>query len=112
LADLNTYLLCVSFLLTYAKCLLFGSLFSDTEDPKRDVATASLVNTPATNQPPSQEASVVAKSPEAPAKKGNSRASKRLKKATVASTSLDTHRPVGSADDVSFAYCGLLFFIA
>jgi hypothetical protein len=50
----------------------------------------------------------VVKSPEAPVKKGNSRASKRLKKAVVASTSLDTHRPVVSADDVSTTSCDLL----
>jgi hypothetical protein len=47
----------------------------------------------------------VVKSPEAPVKKGNPRASKRMKKAAVASTSLDTHRPVVSADDVSTAFC-------
>jgi hypothetical protein len=108
---LNTYLLFVFFLSTYAKCLLFVSLFSDNEDPKRDAATAPLVNTPAANEPPSQGAAMVVKSPEAPAKKGNSRASKRLKKVAVASTSLDTHRPVGSADDVSIASCGLLFLL-
>jgi hypothetical protein len=52
---------------------------------------------------------VVVKSPYAPVKKGtSSRASKRLKKATTVSTSLDTHRPVGSPDDVSSASCGLL----
>jgi hypothetical protein len=89
----------------------FYSLFSDNEDPKRDTATASLVDTPAANEPPSQEAAMVVKSPEAPVKKGNSCASKRLKKAAVASTSLDTHRPVGSADDVSTASCGLLFLL-
>jgi hypothetical protein len=50
----------------------------------------------------------VVKSPDAPVKKGNSRASKRLKKAAVASTSLDTHRPMVSADDVSITSCDLL----
>jgi hypothetical protein len=65
----------------------FCSLFSDNENPKRDAATASLIDTPAANEPPSQEAAMVVKSPEAPVKKGSSRASKRLKKATVASTS-------------------------
>jgi hypothetical protein len=55
---------------------------------------------------------MVVKSPEAPVKKGSSsRASKRLKKATAASASLDTHRPVGSSDDVSIASCGLLFLL-
>jgi hypothetical protein len=108
---LNTYLLFVLFLLTYAKCLLFVSLFSENEDPKRDAATAPLVNTPTANEQPSQEAAMVVKLPKAPPKKGNSHASKRLKKAAVASTSLDTHRPVGAADDVSIASCGLLFLL-
>jgi hypothetical protein len=72
----------------------FCSLFSDNENPKRDAATASLVDTPAANEPPSQEAAMVVRSLEAPVKKANSRASKHLKKVTVASTSLDTYRPV------------------
>jgi hypothetical protein len=53
---------------------------------------------------------VVVKSPEAPVKKGNPRASKRLKKAAAISTSHDTHRPVTSADNVSTALCGLFFY--
>jgi hypothetical protein len=90
----------------------FCSLFSDDEDPKRDAVTASLVDTSAANEPPSQEAAMEVKSPEAPVKRGtSSRASKRLKKATVASASLDTHRPVGSPDDVSTASCDLLFLL-
>jgi hypothetical protein len=90
----------------------FCSLSIDDEDPKRDAATASLMDTLAANEPPSQEAAMVVKSPEAPVKKGtSSRASKCLKKATAASASLDTHRPVGSPDDVSIASCGLLFLL-
>jgi hypothetical protein len=55
---------------------------------------------------------MVVKSPKAPAKKGtSSRASQRLKKVTAASASLDTHRPVGSPDDVSTASCDLLFLL-
>jgi hypothetical protein len=51
----------------------------------------------------------VVKSLEAPIKKGtSSRASKLLKNAPAASASLDTHRPVGSPDDVSTASCGSL----
>jgi hypothetical protein len=70
------------------------------------------VGTLAANEPPSQEVVVVVKSPEAPVKKGtSSRASKHLKKATVVSASLDTHRPVGSPDDVSTALYGLLFLL-
>jgi hypothetical protein len=90
----------------YAFCFLC----SDNENPKRDTTTASAVDTPASNEPPSQEAVAVVQSPEAPVKKGNPRASKHLKKAAVASTSLDTHRPVISADDVSTASCGLFFY--
>jgi hypothetical protein len=90
----------------------FLSLSSDNEDPKRDAATASLVDTLAANEMPSQEAAMVVKSPEALVKKGtSSRASKRLEKATAVSASLDTHRPVGSLDDVSTASCGLLFLL-
>jgi hypothetical protein len=55
---------------------------------------------------------MVVKSPEAPVKKGtSSRDSKHLKKATTAIASLDTHRPVGSPDDVSTPSCGLLFLL-
>jgi hypothetical protein len=92
---LSTYLL--FFISTYAKCLLFCSLFSDNENPKEDAATAPLVDAPAVDEPPSQEAVVVAKSLEAAVKKAASRASKCLKRAPVASTSLDAHRPVSSA---------------
>jgi hypothetical protein len=74
----------------------FCSHFSDNENSKRDAAIASLIDTPAADEQPFQEAAVVVKSLEAPVKKGTSCcASKRLKKAPVASTSLDTHRPVG-----------------
>jgi hypothetical protein len=52
---------------------------------------------------------VVPKSLEAAAKKAGSHASKRLKKASVASTSLDAPRPVIPTNDVSTIYfCCLL----
>jgi hypothetical protein len=52
---------------------------------------------------------VVPKSPGAASKKTISRASKRLKKASAASTSLDAHRPAIPTDDVSTQYfCCLL----
>jgi hypothetical protein len=90
----------------------FCSLFSDNKDPRKVAATAPLVDAPAIDEPPSQEAAVVTKLPEAAAKKGApSRASKRLKKAPMASTSLDTHRPVSSADDVSTALNWWLTFL-
>jgi hypothetical protein len=98
--------------LTHAKFFAFGSLSSDDEDPKRDAATAPLLDTLAASKAPSQEAAMVVKSPEAPAKKGTpAHASKHLKKATAAGASLDTHRPVGSPDDVSTASYGLLFLL-
>jgi hypothetical protein len=90
--------------------LLFCSFLSDNENPKKDVATAPIVDAPAIDEPPSQEAAVVPKSPEAAVKKDGPRASKRLKKASVASTSLDAPRPTTSTDDVSVTFfCCLLF---
>jgi hypothetical protein len=85
------------------------SFCSDNEKPKGDATTAAIVDIPTSNEPPSQEAGVVVKLPVAPVKKGNSRSSKRLKKAAVASSSLDAHRPVVSTDDVSTAPCD--FFV-
>jgi hypothetical protein len=81
--------------------LLFCFFFSDNEKPKKYVATAPIVDAPVIDEPPSQEIAVVPKSPEAAAKKAGSRASKRLKKALAASTSLDAPRPITSTDDVS-----------
>jgi hypothetical protein len=37
----------------------FCFLCSDNENPKRDTATASTVDTPTSNEPPSQEAGAV-----------------------------------------------------
>jgi hypothetical protein len=52
------------------------------------------------------------KSPESPVKKGTpARASKRLKKVMAVGASLDTHRPVGSPDDVSTASYDLIFLL-
>jgi hypothetical protein len=84
--------------------LLFCFFFSDNEDPKKYAATAPIIDVPVINEPPSQEAAVVPKSPKAAAKKVGSHASKRLKKASVASTSLDAPRPITSTDDVSAIY--------
>jgi hypothetical protein len=91
--------------------LAFRSFCSDNENPKGDAATAAVIDIPASDEPPSQEAGAVVKSPAAPVKKGNSRPSKHLKKAAVASTSLDAHRPVISTDNVSTAPCGLLYLL-
>jgi hypothetical protein len=103
-ADLFIYF---SFCRLAQSVLLFCFFFSDNEDPKKYVATAPIVDAPVIDEPPSQEAAVVPKSPEAATKKASSRASKRLKKA--ASTSLDAPRPIISTDDVSAIYfCCLL----
>jgi hypothetical protein len=80
------------------------SFCSDNENPKKDAAIAPIVDAPAIDEPPSQEADVVPKSPEAVVKKAASRASKRLKKASATSTSLDAHRPTSSDDDVSTTF--------
>jgi hypothetical protein len=91
--------------------LAFRSFCSDNENPKGDAATAAVVDIPASNEPPSQEAGAVVKSSVAPVKKGNSRSSKRLKKAAVASTSLDAHRLVICVDDVSTDLCDLFYLL-
>jgi hypothetical protein len=95
------------FLLTWTECFTLCFFFSDNEDPKKFVATAPVTDAPAVDEPPSQEAAMVPKSPEAAAKKAGSRASKRLKKASAASTSLDALWPVIPTDDVSniYFYC-------
>jgi hypothetical protein len=106
---LSDYLL--FFISTHAKYLLFCSLFSDEENLKEDAAAAPLADAPAADEVPTQEATAVAKSPEAAVKKAASRSSKSLKRASVACTSLDAHRPMSSADDVSTNFCGLLFLL-
>jgi hypothetical protein len=80
---------------------LLLSFSSDNEDPKKFPSTAPVTDAPVVDKPPLQEAAVVPKSPEGAAKKAGSRASKRLKKASSASTSLDAPRPVIPTDDVS-----------
>jgi hypothetical protein len=72
-------------LLYFDLCQVFAfcSFCSDNENPRGETVTAPIVDTPASNEPPSQEAGAMVKSPEAPVKKGNSHASKRLKKAAV-----------------------------
>jgi hypothetical protein len=86
----------------------FYFFFSDNEDPKKYAATAPIVDAHVIDELPSQEATVVPKSPKAAAKKAGSHASKHLKKASVASTSLDAPRPITSADDVSSIHFLLL----
>jgi hypothetical protein len=83
--------------------------FSDDEDPKKFATPAPVTDAPVIDEPPSQEAAVVPKSPEAATKKAGSRASKCLKKASAASNSFDAPRPVIPTDDVStIHFCCLL----
>jgi hypothetical protein len=84
--------------------LLLCSFCSDNKNLKKDATTAPIVDAHAIDEPPSQEADVVPKSPEAVVKKAASRASKCLKKASAASTSLNAHRPTSSDDDVSTTF--------
>jgi hypothetical protein len=99
------------FMSTWTEYFTFCFFFSDNVDPKKFAATAPVTDAPVVDEPPSQEAAVVPKSSEAAAKKSGSRASKRLKKASTASTSLDASRPVIPTDDVSTIYfCCLLGF--
>jgi hypothetical protein len=102
---------CLYTFISFDLCRVFYSFCffsSDNEDPKKFVATAPIVDAPAIDEPPSQEAAVVPKSPDTAAKKAGSRASKRLKKTSAASTSLDAPRPITSTDDVSAMYFLLL----
>jgi hypothetical protein len=93
------------------KDFTFCSLLSDDDDPKRDAATAPLLDTLTVAKIPSQEDVTVVKSLEAPAKKGTpARASKRLKKVAMVGTSLETHRLVASPDDVSISSYSRLFY--
>jgi hypothetical protein len=80
---------------------------SDDEDPKKFPSTTPVADPPVVEEPPSQEAVVVPKSPEATAKKVGPRASKRLKKASTASVSFDASQLVIPTDDVSTVcfYC-------
>jgi hypothetical protein len=80
----------------------FYSFCSDNENPKKDAVTAPSVEVATADEPSFQEAAPVVKSKEAPVKRvSSSGGSKRLKKATDASTSLNAHWPTSSSDDVS-----------
>jgi hypothetical protein len=92
------------FLSAWTECSTYCFLFSDKEDPKKFAATAPVIDTPVIDEPPSQEPAVVPKSSEAAAKKTVSRASKRLKKASAVSTSLDAPRPAIPTNDVRALY--------
>jgi hypothetical protein len=84
--------------------LSFAPFLSDEENPKRFAAAAPATNTPAIDEPPSQEVDPAAKSPKAlrvPVKKVVTvRSSKRMKKSSDVGASLEAHRSTSSFDDV------------
>jgi hypothetical protein len=90
-----------SFCSAWIECSTFTSFISDDEDPKKFPSAAPVADAPVVEEPPSQEAAVVPKSPEAATKKVGPRASKRLKKASTASVSFDASQLVIPTDDVS-----------
>jgi hypothetical protein len=102
------------------KSLAFCFLYSDNKDPKRDAVAAPSAETMAADEPSLQEVDPVVKSPKArkaPVKKViATRGSKRLKKLTDASASLEAHRSTSSSDDVRgdpgiFAFVPCMIFI-
>jgi hypothetical protein len=83
----------------------FCFLLSDEENAQRFAAAAT--DTPAIDEPPSQEADLAVKSPKAPRapvkKIVATRGSTRAKKSTNAGASLEAHRSTSSSDDVRVA---------
>jgi hypothetical protein len=91
------------FLSTWVKDSTFCFLVSDEEDPKR-FAAAPATDTPVIDEPPSQEADPVVKSPKAPRapvkKTVVTCGSRRTKKSTDAGASLEAHQSTSSSGDV------------
>jgi hypothetical protein len=87
--------------------LIFCFLLSDEENAKRFVAATPATDTPAIDEPPSQEADLAVKSPKAqraPVKKVvATRGSTRVKKSTNTSATPEAHRSTSSSDDVRVA---------
>jgi hypothetical protein len=107
------------FLSTWIKDSTFCFLFSDKEDPKRFATAAPATDTPAIDEPPSQEVDPAVKSPKAPRapvkKVVATHGSKRVKKSTDAGAFLEAHRSTNSSDDVRvdagiFAFVSCLIF--
>jgi hypothetical protein len=92
------------FLSTWINDSTFCFLFSDEENPKKFTAAAPATDTPAIDEPPSQEVDPAVKSlkaPRAPVKKiVATRGSKRMKKTTDVGASLEAHRSTSTFDDV------------
>jgi hypothetical protein len=108
------------FLSTWIEYSTFCFLFSDKEDPKRFAVVAPIIDTPVINEPPSQEVDPVVKSPKAPRalvkKVVATRGSKRAKKSTDASASLEAHQSTSSSGDVRvdigmFSFVSCVIFI-
>jgi hypothetical protein len=79
-------------------------LLSDDDGPKKDVAVAPLLDALTTSKELPQKGTVVTKSLIVPPAKGTPpRASKHLKKAAAASTSLEAHQPAAPSKNVSTA---------
>jgi hypothetical protein len=102
------------FLSTWVKDSTFCFLFSDEEDPKR-FAAAPATDTPAIDEPPSQEADPVVKSPKAPRapvkKVVVTHGKKRTKKSTDAGASLEAHQCMSSSGVVRVD-TGMLSFVS
>jgi hypothetical protein len=99
---IQTFLSLTIILFVDSKCFLLR----DGEDPKKDAATAPLLDALTISKEPSQEETVVVKSSTVPpAKSTPTRASKHLKKVVTMSTSLEAHRPAASFDDLSIPSC-------
>jgi hypothetical protein len=85
----------------------FCFLLSDEENTKRFAAAAPATDTPAINEPPSQEADLAVKSPKAPRahikKVVATRGYTLAKKSTNDGASLEAHRSTSSSDDVRVA---------
>jgi hypothetical protein len=94
------HILSFVFLSTWVKDSTFCFLFSDEEDPKRFAAAPATD----TQEPPSQEADPIVKSPKAPRapvkKIVVTRGSRRTKKATDAGASLEAHQSTSYSGDV------------
>jgi hypothetical protein len=63
------FCLCSSFCRLGQSVLPFASFISDDEDPKKFPSTTPVADAPIVEEPPSQEAAMVPKSPKAAAKK-------------------------------------------
>jgi hypothetical protein len=84
--------------------LSFSPFLSDEENPERFAAAAPIADTLVINEPPPQEVDPAAKPQKALKKLTKKvvsvRSSRRLKKASDASATLEAHQSTGSFNDV------------